>query len=75
MLGGVTYRMFDDLNGGRYLGIQPYSGYDSWSALGHLGHEFQHGPLEGVSVKAVYVTTRINRAGRTPCSLLEPSSN
>jgi hypothetical protein len=64
-LAGLTGSMFSDLSGGRHVGVQPYSGYNHWSANAHLDYTFSDGLLSGWKVSAVYLMSRIEGAGRT----------
>jgi len=65
LLGGITYKYFDDLRGGGDVGVQPYSGYDDLSAIGSFKYRFLKGDFKDWSVKAVYLGSRIGDAGRT----------
>jgi hemoglobin/transferrin/lactoferrin receptor protein len=59
-----TVRGFDDLSGGRGVGIQGYSAYDTVSASARAGYLFDSGTLSGWSADANYLFMRIDDAGR-----------
>ncbi len=65
LLGGVTYSVFDDLKGGRGVGVQPHSGYGHLGAIGRAIHRFaDDGPLSGFEVSASYLMALVIDAGR-----------
>jgi len=64
-LAGVTYRLLDDLSGGRGIGEQPHSGYDNWASLGRVTYRLPGDTFAGWSVSAAYLVSRIMGAGRT----------
>ena len=61
---GATLNGFGDLTPGGG-GAQVYSGHDAWSALGNVTYRFPAGLLSGWSLKAVYLVSGIEDAGRT----------
>jgi outer membrane receptor protein involved in Fe transport len=65
LIGGFTLKGLGDLRGGGKVGTQPYSGYDSWSGLAQVVYRVEGGPLRGWEVKAGYMSTGIEDAGRT----------
>jgi hemoglobin/transferrin/lactoferrin receptor protein len=65
LLGGGSYKNFNDLRGGRDIGVQSYIGYDHASALGKVVHRFFRGVLKGWSLTAGYLFSDIQNAGRT----------
>jgi outer membrane receptor protein involved in Fe transport len=65
LLGGMSFKAFDDLTGGRGIGGQAYSGYDHWSAMGRVVARFGEGrPVHG-QVTIGYLMARLVDAGRT----------
>lgn len=65
ILGGVSYKRFNDLRGGKGVGVQPYSGYDNTSAVGKLSHRFSRGFFKDWNITAGYLYSFIDHAGRT----------
>jgi hemoglobin/transferrin/lactoferrin receptor protein len=64
-LGGVSYKHFNDLSGGKGVGIQPYSGYDNTSAIGKLNRRFSKGFFKDWGLSVGYLYSFIDHAGRT----------
>jgi outer membrane receptor protein involved in Fe transport len=64
-LGSFTFNTMQDLEGGRGVGVQRYSGYEQFSASGQLAYRFGRGAMDGWSVKLGYLMGRIYGAGRT----------
>jgi len=65
LLGGVSYKKFDDLKGGKGVGVQPYVGYDQFSAIGKGVYRILDGSFAGWAVVFGYLFTRLDDAGRT----------
>jgi hemoglobin/transferrin/lactoferrin receptor protein len=65
ILGGVSYKRFNDLRGGKGVGVQPYSGYDNTSAIAKLNRRFSHGFLKDWDFTVGYLYSFIDHAGRT----------
>ncbi len=61
---GATLRSFADLDGGRGVGLQPYSSYQSLSAAARLGYAIAGGPLDQWRAEATTLFTRMDDAGR-----------
>ncbi len=64
VVAGATLKGFGNLTPGGG-GAQIHSGYDAWSALGNVTYRFAEGVLSGWSLKAVYMVSGIEDAGRT----------
>lgn len=60
-IGGVTAKVFRDLRGGRGIGEQPYSGYQSYSGMGSVVYRLAN----GWSWTTTYLMSHIIDAGRT----------
>lgn len=65
ILGGGTYKKFDDVAGGRGVGVQPFSGYENGSASAVATRYFSKGDFTGWHMKLAYLFNRISNAGRT----------
>jgi len=65
ILGGASYKRFNDLHGGKDVGIQPYSGYDNTSAIGKLNRHFSRGLFKDWDLTVGYLYSFIDHAGRT----------
>jgi len=65
LMGGWTLKSLSDLSGGRGVGVQPFSGYDHWAAMGTLEYRFAKGLFSGWRVRVGYLLARIHDAGRT----------
>lgn len=64
-LGSFSINRMQDLEGGRGVGVQPYSGYEHYSASSQMIYRIREGALAGWSVKLGYLMGRIYGAGRT----------
>lgn len=64
-LGGGGYKKFNDLRGGRGVGIQPYVGYDQTSAWAKVVRRFSGGFFKDWRLTLSYLFTSIDDAGRT----------
>ncbi|MBW2263846.1 MAG: TonB-dependent receptor [Deltaproteobacteria bacterium] len=64
VVAGATLKGFGNLTPGGG-GEQIHSGYDAWSAMGNVTYRFSKGFLSGWSLKAVYLVSGIEDAGRT----------
>jgi outer membrane receptor protein involved in Fe transport len=65
VLGGFSYKNFQNLVAGGAIGEQPYSGYENWSALGAVVYYIDGGVTDGWQAKLGYLFARITDAGRT----------
>ncbi len=65
MLGGYSWKRSDELKGGGDIGEQPYSGYAQPSAMGSVIYRLPQGKLDGWHIRAGYLFSRIDDAGRT----------
>ena len=65
MLGGVSYKIFDNLQAGHSFHAQPFSGYDNISAIGKMTYRFSNGFFSDWRISAGYLISRIDDAGRT----------
>jgi hemoglobin/transferrin/lactoferrin receptor protein len=64
-LGGGGYKHFNDLRGGRGIGVQSYVGYDHTSALGKVVRRFSKSFFKDWSLTVGYMFSNIADAGRT----------
>lgn len=64
-LSGYSYKHYNDLHGGKGIGLQPYSGYDSTSAIGKLNRHFSKGFFKDWDFTVGYLYSFIDNAGRT----------
>jgi hemoglobin/transferrin/lactoferrin receptor protein len=64
-LGGVSIMSYENLEGGRGVGEQLYSGYDHFAGLATMMHRFKKGFVKGWSLKVGYLFSQIDDAGRT----------
>jgi|GEM_PF-87641 len=64
-VGGVSYKNFKDLRGGKGVGLQAYSGYDNISWMGKANHRFSKGFLKDWDFTLGYMYSFIDDAGRT----------
>jgi len=62
---GASFKRFEDLDGGRELGVQPYSGYQHSSALARATYQLELGELGRLDLNAGYLMARVADAGRT----------
>lgn len=65
ILAGMSYKRFNDLRGGKGVGVQPYSGYDNTSAMGKLSRRFSSGFFKDWDLTVGYLYSFIDHAGRT----------
>jgi len=65
VLGGLSIKGFDNLEGGRGVDEQIYSGYDHFSGVGGVTYRFSKGFFAGWRLKAGYLFSGIEDAGRT----------
>jgi len=65
VIGGLGYKKFNDLEGGKGVGTQPFVGYDHTSAIGKMVQRFSKGAFKDWSFTVGYLYSRIDDAGRT----------